>query len=39
MTKNIDFLKDVLSVPTQTYKEDLMIEYLTNWLTENNISF
>ena len=39
MTKNIDFLKEVLSVPTQTYKEDLMVEYLTNWLTENNIAF
>ena len=39
MTKNIDFLKEVLSVPTQTYKEDLMVEYLTNWLTENNIPF
>ena len=38
MTKNIDFLKEVLSIPTQTYKEDLMVEYLTNWLEENNIS-
>ena len=37
MTKNIDFLKEVLSIPTQTYKEDLMVEYLMNWLEENNI--
>ena len=39
MTKNIDLLKEVLSVPTQTYKEDLMVEYLTNWLDQNKIEY
>jgi di/tripeptidase len=39
MEKNIDFLKEVLSVPTKTYQEDLMIEFLENWLTENNLPF
>lgn len=37
MTKNLDLLKEVLSVPTKTYKEHLMVEYLVNWLTENQI--
>jgi tripeptide aminopeptidase len=37
MTQNISLLKEVLSVPSKTYKEDLMVEYLVNWLTENNI--
>jgi putative aminopeptidase FrvX len=37
MTQNIDLLKEVLSVPSKTYKEDLMVEFLVNWLTQNNI--
>jgi tripeptide aminopeptidase len=37
MTQNIDFLKEVLSIPSKTYKEDLMVQYLVSWLTENNI--
>jgi tripeptide aminopeptidase len=37
MTQNISLLKEVLSVPSKTYKEDLMVEFLVNWLTENNI--
>ena len=39
MNEKIQFLKDVLSVPTKTYREDLMVIYITNWLTENNIPF
>ena len=39
MTQNINLLKDVLSVPTKTYQEHRMVEFLTNWLTENNIEF
>lgn len=39
MNYNLDLLKEVLSVPTKTYKEDKMVEYLTNWLTQNNIEF
>ena len=36
---NLDLLKKVLSVPTKTYNEKLMIEFLVKWLTENNIPF
>jgi di/tripeptidase len=39
MNYNLQLLKEVLSVPTKTYKEDRMVEYLTTWLTENNIEF
>jgi di/tripeptidase len=38
MKKNTDLLKQVLSVPTKTYQEEKMVEFLVNWLTENNIS-
>ena len=38
MTQNLELLKEVLSVPTKTYQEDLMVQYLVSWLTENNIS-
>lgn len=34
---NLTFLKEVLSVPTKTYNEKKMIQFLTNWLSENNI--
>lgn len=39
MNIDINFLKTVLSVPTQTYKEDLMVEFIVNWLKTNNISY
>jgi putative aminopeptidase FrvX len=39
MDKNLQLLKDVLSVPTKTYKEDLMVVYLVQWLKENNIEY
>ena len=39
MDKNLDLLKDVLSIPTQTYREELMILYITLWLRENNIEY
>ena len=38
MIQNLELLKEVLSVPTKTYKEEKMIIYLLNWLTENNIN-
>lgn len=38
MNYNFELLKEVLSVPTATYKEDLMIDFLEKWLTEKNIS-
>ena len=39
MQRDYKLLKTVLSVPTKTYQEDLMVEFLTNWLTENKFSF
>jgi len=39
MTKNVEFLKEVLSVPTKTYKEHLMVNYLVEWLEQNNIEY
>ena len=36
-TEKLEFLKKVLSVPTKTYREGLMVEFITNWLTEKNI--
>lgn len=39
MERNFELLKDVLSVPTKTYNEGLMIDFITNWLTENNLPF
>ena len=37
MNYNFELLKEVLSVPTSTYQEDLMIDFLEHWLTEKNI--
>ena len=37
MEQNLELLKAVLSVPTATYHEDRMVEFLVKWLTENNI--
>lgn len=39
MENNIRLLKEVLSIPTKTYQEELMIQFLVNWLTENEIDF
>lgn len=39
MQRDYTLLKNVLSVPSKTYKEDMMVEFITNWLTENNIPF
>jgi tripeptide aminopeptidase len=37
MNNDISLLKEVLSVPTKTYHEQLMVQYIVNWLKENNI--
>lgn len=37
MYKDLQLLKEVLSVPTKTYQEEFMIEFIVNWLNENNI--
>lgn len=39
MSYNKLFLKEVLSVPTKTYKEDMMIEFISEWLSKENIPF
>ena len=39
MIENIDFLKQVLSVPTHTYEEDMMIDFLANYLSERQHKF
>lgn len=39
MERDYQLLKDVLSVPTKTYKEDMMIVFLVDWLSKNNFSF
>lgn len=35
--ENFALLKQVLSVPTKTYQEKLMVDFITKWLDENNI--
>lgn len=39
MEKYYQLLKDVLSVPTKTYNEEKMIEFLTNWLETNGYNY
>jgi tripeptide aminopeptidase len=39
MFKDYNLLKEVLSIPTVTYKEEKMIDFLTNWLNINNYHF
>ena len=39
MERNLNLLKEVLSVPTVTYKEEKMVQYLTDWLQKNNIEY
>lgn len=39
MFDSYDLLKDVLKVPTKTYQEGLMVEFITQWLVSNNIEF
>lgn len=38
MTRNVDLLKEVLSVPTKTYQEGLMVQFLMEWLSKKNIN-
>lgn len=39
MEKYYSLLKDVLSVPTKTYQEEKMVEFLTNWLNTNGYDY
>jgi tripeptide aminopeptidase len=37
MERNYQLLKDVLSVPSKTYNEEKMVQFIVDWLTENGI--
>jgi di/tripeptidase len=39
MKRDYNLLKKVLSVPTETYKEEYMVQFICDWLNENNIPF
>ena len=39
MEYNLDLLKEVLSIPTKTYKEERMVEFICDFLSKNSISF
>ncbi len=39
MQRDYNLLKEVLSVPTKTYQEGLMIEFITNWLDKNELPY
>ncbi len=39
MERDYQLLKDILSIPTKTFKEDLMINFLVDYLTKNGYPF
>jgi len=39
MNRDYNLLKEVLSVPTETYREEFMIQFIIDWLGENKIPF
>jgi len=39
MARDLQLLKEVLSVPTYTYQEDLMVQFIVDWLKSNNIEY
>jgi tripeptide aminopeptidase len=39
MNNKLDFLKEVLSVPTKTSNEELMIEFLVDWFEKKGIDY
>jgi len=39
MNRNYELLKSVLSVPTETYKEEFMVQFIVDWLDENKIPY
>ena len=39
MKQDLQLLKEVLSIPTVTYHEERMVEFLCDWLTENKIPY
>lgn len=39
MENNLNFLKQVLSVPTKSYQEERMVQFIVDWLRENQIEY
>jgi tripeptide aminopeptidase len=39
MSKDLKLLKEVLSVPTYTYEEERMVQFLCEWLSNNKIPY
>ena len=39
MSRDLQLLKDVLSVPTHTYQEEEMVQFIVNWLIKNGIEY
>jgi len=39
MQRDLNLLKSVLSIPTKTYKEEKMINFLVEWLMSNNLPY
>ena len=39
MNNKLDFLKEVLSIPTKTFQEEYMIEFLVEWLEKKGIEY
>jgi len=37
--KDLELLKEVLSVPTYTYEEEQMVQFIIDWLKKNNIEY
>jgi di/tripeptidase len=37
MSEDLQLLKSVLSVPTKTYKEDLMVKFLVDWCKKEGL--
>jgi len=39
MKRDLQLLKDVLSVPTVTYHEEMMVQFIVDWCKKNNIEY
>lgn len=39
MMNNLELLRKVLSVPSKTYQEDLLVKFICNWLSDNGIPY
>lgn len=37
--QDLDFLKSVLSVPTKTYQEGKMVDFIVNWCIDKNLDY